>query len=76
MERRLDDEPETAARKLVAIAKAARAADRAEAEAWSCAWGQRRPGAAVPNYRLMPERPVRLAVGRMLPMQDTEKPAA
>ena len=47
--------------------KAARAADHAlglHGRLW-------RPGPAVPNPRPMPERRLRLAGDRMLPMQDT-----
>ena len=50
--------------------KAARAADRAEAEAWSA-----RPGPAVPNDRPMLEWRLWLAGDRVLSMQDTGEPA-
>src|SRR5215207_11089163 len=57
--------------------KAARAADRAEAESSvvDLHGRLRRTSAAVPNDRPMPEWWLRLAGDRMLPLQDAGKPA-
>ena len=55
--------------------KAARAADRADAEAWSIRM-EGYGGPAKPNYRSMPERRLRLAGDRVLPLQDKGEPAA
>lgn len=56
--------------------KAARAADRAEAEAWSLRMEAMGASTAKPNDRPRPERRLRLAGDRMLPLQDTGKHAA
>jgi hypothetical protein len=49
----------------------ARAADRAEAEAWSIRMeGYGGPAQPSPDDTSMPERRIRLARNRMLPVQD------
>jgi hypothetical protein len=51
--------------------EAVRAADRAEAEAWSIPHGGlRRPSAAVADDRTMPQRRLRLAPGQMPALPD------
>jgi len=57
--------------------KAARAADRAEAESVVGPHGRLwRASATKPNDWPMPERRLRLAGNRMLPLQDTSEHAA